>query len=97
MKNEEWITAVVESYIKNSPYGRATYLPELDKTLGEVQDELTTPKCNHHHGTTANMKYSRCNNCGMILTDSGWGIASNMWFNSEDEAEFYKRNGRLPK
>jgi len=57
-----------------------------------------TNKCSH-----SNIKhgwgYSNCSDCGMFKTDSmnDWGVAKNMWFKSSSEAEFYKKNGRLPQ
>lgn len=41
--------------------------------------------------------HSYCRKCGEIRTDSGWGIASRMIFKNLSEAEFYKKNGRLPE
>lgn len=39
-ENEDWIIQVVKSYITNSPYKEKTYLPECDKTLGEILEKL---------------------------------------------------------
>lgn len=54
------------------------------------------PVC-HHENRYPERKWCRCSDCGSVLTDSGWGIASRMWFNSPSEAEFYRINGRFPE
>lgn len=53
--------------------------------------------CQHKSGTTPHYDHVTCNDCGGIRTDGSWGIASNKWFKSEDEAKFYKTNGRYPE
>jgi hypothetical protein len=50
-----------------------------------------------HAKCTAYYAHIECLDCGHVKTDSGWGIASNQWFKSEEEAKFYRFNGRLPQ
>lgn len=51
-----------------------------------------------HRGTARHHGYDHVEcECGAFMTDSGWGVASNRWFKSRSEAEFYRQNGRLPE
>ena len=50
-----------------------------------------------HAKCTAYYAHIECLDCGRVKTDSGWGIASNQWFKSEEDAKFYRFNGRLPQ
>lgn len=52
-----------------------------------------------HDDNNYHWKHVQCKVCGQVYTDSGddWGIAKNKTFNSLDEAEFYKTNGKLPE
>ncbi len=54
--------------------------------------------CNHKNITPL-YEFVKCNDCGSIKTDShrSWGVAKNTWFESLEHAEFYKKNGFLPK
>ena len=54
-------------------------------------------ECDHKEGTTPKYDHVTCDKCGMVFTDSGWGIASLKWFRNIDEAKFYKRTGRRPE
>jgi hypothetical protein len=51
--------------------------------------------CRHETRDTR-WDHSACRSCSAVKTDSGWGIASNEWFTSLEEARFYRDNGRLP-
>lgn len=53
------------------------------------------PVCGHRNSLAA-YDHVRCQDCGSVVTDGGWGIASRKRFKSLAEASFYKRNGRLP-
>jgi hypothetical protein len=73
----------------------------IDKHIPEVEAFFQTAKfdtkavCKHEEvdiGFDGNL----CKKCGAFNTDSLWGIASNKWFFSRGEAEFYKKNGRMP-
>jgi hypothetical protein len=64
-----------------------------DKPAGGKPDLVS---CQHKSGTTAHWKYVTCHDCGSVKTDGGWGIASNKWFKSEAEADFFRINGRYP-
>lgn len=52
-------------------------------------------RCNHTN-KKALYDHHVCTDCGYIRTDSEWGIARNMWFKNIGEANFYRKNGRLP-
>jgi len=65
------------------------------------QDPVAAPQqaaapCKHAK-CTAYYAHIECLDCSRVKTDSGWGIASNQWFKSEEEAKFYRCNGRLPQ
>ncbi len=58
---------------------------------------MTKENCKHQCGGRATYDYYICEDCGSILTDGGWGIASRKWFKDKREAEFYQENGYRPK
>lgn len=68
----------------------------LDRLQTLPEPSVTAPAC-LHEDTTTHYDFHTCNTCGGFLADSGWGIAKNKWFKSKAEAEFYKKNGRLPE
>ena len=51
--------------------------------------------CQHKNGTKPDWTYSTCKDCGAVLTDGDWGIASRKWFRNLVEAKFYKEHGRF--
>lgn len=51
--------------------------------------------CQHKNGTKPDWTYSTCKDCGSVLTDGGWGLASHKWFRNLAEAKFYKEHGRF--
>lgn len=55
------------------------------------------PTCEHQGNNTAYYDHVKCNDCGAVLTDGGWDIASGKWFKNISEAKFYQEHGRLPK
>ncbi|HEY1034613.1 MAG TPA: hypothetical protein VGE09_06500 [Pseudoxanthomonas sp.] len=58
---------------------------------------LLPPACTHEKSGSVHYGYVRCDDCGYVRTDSGWGCASNRWFEDLAAARFYKRHGRLPE
>lgn len=58
--------------------------------IAEERNECIHAKCTPHY------THVSCNECGSICTDGDWGIASRMWFKSEEEAHFYQKNGYFP-
>lgn len=67
-----------------------------DGLLPFVRQEPADNRCRHDRGEVG-YDHWRCRDCGAFKTDSRWGVASNMYFNNRAEAEFYKKNGRLPE
>lgn len=67
-------------------------MPPSPPPLVKAQQCDHGPATGRHHG----YDHVECE-CGAFMTDSGWGIASNRWFKNRDEAEFYKKHGRLPE
>lgn len=61
-----------------------------------IAQEVTTSDVCLHEEHTAYWDHIRCNSCGCVKTDSGFGLAKNKWFKNMDEAKFYNKNGRLP-
>lgn len=50
-----------------------------------------------HANVKTGYDLNTCRDCGMILTDSCWGCASRMWFKNKPSAEYFRKNGFLPK
>ncbi|MDE4917761.1 hypothetical protein ACUXAV_005105 [Cupriavidus metallidurans] len=72
--------------------------------LGELAEEiraLAAPvhevaPCKHYN-SMPRYDHTECLDCGSVLADSDWGIASNKRFKSLEEARFYQKHGRLPE
>jgi len=57
---------------------------------------MTELKCKHDGDYFTRREYIECI-CGAIKTDNLWGLASNNWFKSVEEAEYYQKHGKYPE
>ena len=95
-RDEILLSFVKEKLSLNINDFNGVFLPDL---YSELVSENDNP-CRHKSGTTASWDYVTCNDCGFILTGNHkdrWGIASGMWFKSISDADFFKKNGKLPE
>lgn len=62
-----------------------------------MRKNFATSGCDHT-GSKYSPSYTHvnCTLCGAIGTDTGWGIASQAWFDDVTTAKFYQQNGRIP-
>lgn len=67
---------------------------QVPQETGRDSERSICAGCLHDGERTMHYTHVRCEQCGFICTDGGWGIASRKWFPSLAAAEHYRKTGR---